>query len=144
MLPMNSGEQDKKTRLLCVDDDLRFLVVFAAVLEGAGYSVAATNDPRKALYLAGNTGFDLAILDYDMPAMNGAQLAHRLKQCQCDLPVILFSGNPFLPADAFSVVDGHMMKGENVELLLQKLREKICSSGSSPCRSVPRHLGGGF
>jgi CheY-like chemotaxis protein len=121
MLPVNSEEQHKKAHLLCVDNDLRFLILFTAVLESAGYRVAAAADPHKALDLAGKHSFDLAILDYDIPAMNGAELAHRLKERQCNLPVVLFSGNPCLPVDALNVVDGHFAKNEGVELLLQTL-----------------------
>lgn len=125
MRPTNFKEENKKARLLCVDDDLRFLVLLAEVLEKAGYSVVATNDPRKALELAISAAFDLAILDYDMPGMDGAELACRLKQCKCDFPIILFSGNPSLPARALSAADHHAVKGEGVEPLLRALSAKI-------------------
>ena len=121
MLSISPEKQNKKSRLLCVDDDLCFLMLFTAVLESAGYCVIATNDPHKGLELAMGAGFDLVILDYDMPGMNGAELAHEIKQCKCDLPIILFSGNTSLPADALSAVDDHVIKGESVESVLQTL-----------------------
>lgn len=128
MLPMNLKEQNGKARLLCVDDDPRFLILITAVLELAGYSAVAISAPHEALELATNASFDLAIVDYDMPEMNGAELARRLKQHKCDLPVILFSGNPSLPADALTVVDEHVVKGEGVELLLQVLSARFLLS----------------
>ena len=135
MSSTNSQERNTKARLLCVDDDPCFLALFSAVLETAGYSVVAANDPRQALALSAKTVFDLVILDYDMPDMNGAELARRLKQNQCDLPIILFSGHPSLPADAFDVVDEHAVKAESLELLLQILSARVC-----PLTHVtPRH-----
>ena len=42
-------KEEKKAHLLCVDDDLSFLLGFTAVLQAAGYSVVATSDPNKLL-----------------------------------------------------------------------------------------------
>jgi CheY-like chemotaxis protein len=126
MSSTNSEDPNQKARLLCVDDDPRFLALFAAVLEAAGYRVVAANDPRQALALAANTGFDHVILDYDMPHMNGAELACHFKQHRCDLPIVLFSGHPSLPAEALNSVDEHAVKGESPELLLQILSRRVC------------------
>lgn len=116
--------------MLCVDDDLKFLTLFTTVLEEAGYTVVATNDPSNALNLVIQAPFDLVITDYDMPDMNGAELACQVKQHKCDLPVILFSGNPYLPSEVRNAVDDHLVKGEGVELLLQTLSAKVDSPGS--------------
>ena len=116
--------------MLCVDDDLKFLTLFTAVLEAAGYAVVATNDPSNALNLVIRTPFDLMITDYDMPDMNGAELACLVKQHKCDLPVILLSGNTCLPSEVRSVVDDYLVKGEGVGLLLQILSAKVHSPSS--------------
>jgi CheY-like chemotaxis protein len=113
------AKEQKKARLLCVDDDLGFLVGFTAVLESAGYCVVATNDPRQGFELATNGAFDLVIVDYDMPYMNGGELAFRLKQHRRDLPIILFSGSDSVPLQAINGVDDHLVKGEGVKTLLQ-------------------------
>lgn len=77
MLSPHPKEQ-KKARLLCVDDDLHFLMGFTAVLQSAGYSVVATNDPRQAFELATNAPFDLVVVDYDMPMrLNALFLARK-------------------------------------------------------------------
>lgn len=131
---MNSEERNRKARLLCVDNDPRFLALLSAVLEVAGYSVVAANDPIQALAMAIKTVFDLVILDYDMPGMNGAELARGLRQNKCDLPIILFSGHPTLPADAFNAVDEYVPKGESIEALLQIVSMRVC-----PLTHVTRH-----
>lgn len=113
-----------------MDDDLKFLTLFTTVLEAEGYSVVATNDPSNALNLVIRAPFDLVIADYDMPDMNGAELACQVKKRKCDLPVILFSGNPCLLSEVRNVVDDHLVKGESVELLLQTLSAKVHSPSS--------------
>lgn len=124
MLSLHPEEQ-KRARLLCVDDDLHFLVGFTAVLQSAGYSVVATNDPRQAFELATSAPFDLVVVDYDMPYLNGGELACRLKQHKRDLPVILFSGSDSVPLQAINGVDDHLIKGEGVEAVLQVVSAKV-------------------
>jgi CheY-like chemotaxis protein len=134
-----SSINPKKARLLCVDDDPRFLLLFTTVLETAGYNVVATNYPCNALQLAAETAFDLVIVDYDMPHMNGAELACQIKQHKSDLPIILFSGNASLPAHALSAVDDYVVKGGTLELLLHRLNHKVhtpiqaCEHHNSAC-----------
>jgi CheY-like chemotaxis protein len=134
MSSTNSRERKQKARLLCVDDDPRSLALCAGVLGAAGYSVVAANDPLQALALATKTDFDLVILDYDMPGMNGAELAQRLRQNKCDRPIILFSGQPSLPAEAVNAVDEYAVKGESVERFLEILSTRVGSVAHVPRR----------
>jgi len=56
--------------ILCVDDDVSGLEARAALLEEEGYSVTAVSCPMRALEFD-VTKFHLAVLDFDMPALNG-------------------------------------------------------------------------
>src|SRR5215472_14882023 len=107
--------EEKQARLLCVDDDLSFLLGFTAVLQAAGYSIVATNDPCQAFELATNSAFDLIIVDYEMPHVNGGELASKLRQHKRDLPVILFSGSDSVPPQIIDEVDEHLVKGEDLK-----------------------------
>lgn len=130
---LSTALNDRKTssRLLCVDDDPRFLMVFAALLESAGYVVEALSDPRLAVELACRTAFDLVILDYDMPHMNGAELACQLKEQKRDLPIVLFSGNPSPPAEALNVIDAYVVKGQGIGSLLRTLSATVHAQAGS-------------
>ncbi|HEY6254133.1 MAG TPA: hypothetical protein VI685_29615 [Candidatus Angelobacter sp.] len=44
-----SSTNPKKARLLCVDDDPQFLMLFATVLEATAYTVVATTIPTRLL-----------------------------------------------------------------------------------------------
>lgn len=123
-----------------MDDDQQFLVLLTRVLEAAGYCVVSTNDARNALSLATSAPFDLVIADYEMPDMNGAELAGQIKQHKCQLPIILFSGNPSLPAEVLSTVDDYLFKGAGAQLLLQTLERRFVTVNDLPIKETEGHL----
>ncbi len=145
-MPMGEPKKDKP-RLLCVDDNARFLEPFASLLQLCGYAVLTSDDPRAALPLASSTELDLAIVDYDMPHMNGIELATALRRIKPGLPIVLFSGNSDLPPQDLSTVDEHILKGGSVHLLLNRLEALVTKhrqvSGSARSRSVALEAGAG-
>lgn len=48
------------------------------MLSDAGYETVVTNDPKEALLILKEQMFDLVILDYNMPGINGLQLMEEL------------------------------------------------------------------
>jgi two-component system response regulator ArlR len=65
-------------RILVVDDDNDHLRLFAMVLENEGYFVDVYTDPVKALLKFRSNYYDLALLDYLMPHLNGLELYKRI------------------------------------------------------------------
>ena len=90
-------------RLLLVDDDplarraasrvLRHRLN-AEVVEAQG-GMQALSLWRRVL-----TGFDVAIIDLDMPEMDGVELLHRFARLDPGLPVVVWSGRPLEPPPA--------------------------------------------
>ncbi len=81
-------------QVLIVDDDpdvLFLLTRFLAEL-GSDFQLTSCNSGQEALALSQTKSFDLAISDYDMPGLNGLQLANALKERQPDLKFILVTG----------------------------------------------------
>ena len=70
---MSSNQSPGKYRILCVDDDLISLELRAALLEEEGYAVTAVSCPLRALEYDVSK-FHLAVLDFNMPVLNGFQL----------------------------------------------------------------------
>ena len=62
-------------RILCVDDNVVELTLRGKILESQGYSVVLLRCPRQALR-CDLSAFDLAVLDFDMPGLNG-------RDCSC-------------------------------------------------------------
>jgi DNA-binding response OmpR family regulator len=79
-------------RILIVDDDLVLLKVTADYLKSRGHEVSRCEDATKAPELTASFAPDLAILDYQMPGMNGAHLLTELRARAHDLPVLFLSG----------------------------------------------------
>jgi CheY-like chemotaxis protein len=113
---------DPRTTILYVDDNPRSSRLLAGVLEQCGFSVTAKTDPVEALTLCRRTGFDLALLDYEMPAMSGAKLAREIKYLMPDLPVVLISGRTELPPAELEFVDVHFGFGTSLDDLLWAMR----------------------
>ena len=61
------------------------------------------------------------ILDYEMPGMNGLELAAWLKQRQPSLPVMMISGSHPLLEDMTPFVDAALGKGVPLRNILDRL-----------------------
>ncbi len=80
-------------RLLVVDDNKVNRLLLARSLELQGHSVASAENGRVALEMLRREGFDLLLLDIEMPEMDGFQVLEQLvndRQLR-DLPVIVTS-----------------------------------------------------
>jgi CheY-like chemotaxis protein len=127
----------KPKRLVWVDDSEPLLELYKAVFESLGFEILTTSSPEEALSWAGSFA-DLVILDYDMPEMNGAELASLIKDRHPSMPVVLHSGNTSINASARCWVDAICTKGapredflNTIDLLLSSAaRRKPCQSES--------------
>ena len=72
-------------RILVVDDERSILDLLRDALTEAGYEVDAAEDARAALDLVKNNLYDVAILDFALPDMNGVMLHHELRQLDAEL-----------------------------------------------------------
>ena len=109
-------------KVLLVDDDCRQLELRACLLTMAGFPVLTVRGPSEALSLATEFDeFDVAVVDYEMPIMNGAALATRLKSKLPRLNVVLYSAAVAIPSSDLESVDTLISKGEGVTALLHHL-----------------------
>ena len=68
------------SRLLLVDDDEDNLQLFGAILTNYNFTVDLFSDPVKALIEFKPNYYDLVILDYLMPSLDGVELYKAIKE----------------------------------------------------------------
>lgn len=85
------------TRILIVDDDARFRTLARALLEAAGYAVVAeAADAAAALTAVRREAPDAALVDVQLPDVDGLALARALAESNDGLRIILTSTDPAL------------------------------------------------
>ncbi|HJT00426.1 MAG TPA: response regulator [Terriglobales bacterium] len=121
---------DSSRCLLCVDDHPEVLSIMGEFLRVSGYSVLTAPSGMRGLQLLQRNPVDAVILDYEMPKMDGAELALRIKSDRPELPVLMFTGYPAdVPEDVRRSVDAFVVKGDPAEKLLQTLRDLVPANG---------------
>ncbi|MDN5338013.1 MAG: two-component system, chemotaxis family, sensor kinase CheA [Thermotogaceae bacterium] len=114
---------NKKT-ILIVDDSSITRLVLQNFLESYDYDVLQAKNGIEALE---KSGFDAAVVDVEMPEIDGFETTRRLKEKFPDVPVIILTTRS-KPEDIKkgleSGANAYMIKGENLERLI-KLLEKF-------------------
>jgi CheY-like chemotaxis protein len=125
-------------KILCIDDEVVGLRVRKLMLESEGFEVTIAVDGKSALELCAQLSFDLVLLDYSMPGMNGGEVALAMRRLRPEIPIILLSAYITLPEEHIQLVDGHVTKGESTEALLTLIRKLIDRKTDHPDSKEPR------
>ncbi|GEM_PF-1634928 len=80
--------------VLFVDDEPHFCVAVRLMLEQIGYDVLTFTDSHQALaaFRENPLLYDVVVSDYNIPDMNGLELARRIKMVRPLVPVIIVTG----------------------------------------------------
>ena len=82
----------RQATVLVVDDDPNARRVFVEALERLGYQVRAAGDAASGLDELRARQPDMALFDFAMPGMNGAELSRIARKLQPDLPIAIITG----------------------------------------------------
>src|ERR1700719_583007 len=93
-------------KILIVDDDAGVTSVYKSKFESERYRVEVVSPGERALQLLKTELFDLVLLDFSMPGMNGAEVLKTIRSQPGGeaLPVIAFT-NSYLPGAAQAASD---------------------------------------
>lgn len=114
-------------KILLVDDSRTSRVTYQRLLKSHGYVVTVCDSAEAALEVVkGSERFDLAIVDYYMPGLNGAQLCHALRELPAtrDLTLAILTGSyeDGLISDCLAAGASEcMFKTESNELFLARV-----------------------
>lgn len=101
-------------RILVVDDDPDIRTVIAAMLAAVGLLVTTKDCAEDALSAVEQEGFDLLVLDWNLPKMSGLELCRLIRRDKrIPLPVLFLTANASSSdmVDAFSCgADDYMVK----------------------------------
>jgi two-component system, OmpR family, response regulator len=79
-------------RVLVAEDDIRLAALLRETLEEAGWQVEVVNDGRAAYdRLLTDTGYDVALLDWMLPGMDGVSVARQLRGIGIAVPVLMLT-----------------------------------------------------
>jgi len=79
------------TRILVIEDEGRLARLVVRVLGEEGYSAEAVGDGRTALARALAEPFDLLIVDWMLPDLDGIQIVKRLRAAEMSVPVLMLT-----------------------------------------------------
>ncbi len=86
-------ETENTIKILLVDDEVKFLKAIADRLAIKGFEVTTADNGEEALQAAQKGGFDVAVIDLQMPGMDGTQVLKLLKQNHKFIEIIMLTGH---------------------------------------------------
>jgi CheY-like chemotaxis protein len=122
---LGTNNSQLQPRILCVDDEPVGLTVRKLLLERKGYAVETASNGASAIDMFKIRPFDLVLLDYYMPAMNGAEVARAMRAIRPKARIVMLSAYVTLPEEALEHVDASITKGIHPEALLDSIGQLI-------------------
>ena len=122
-------QKELDAHILIVDDEVDFREVLAEIITRSGYVVHTAADGFEAINLVQELDFEVALVDFLMPKMNGLELMKELKQIDQDIAVIFVTGQGSIESAVNAMKEGAYdyitkpIKFEELENLLKRLLE---------------------
>ena len=93
--------------ILAVDDDHDILFTLQAICKVANFNVSISDDGYQALQFLQKSNFNLIMVDYHMPKMNGLKLVKKIRETDNQIPILVLTvdeslelANKFIDAGA--------------------------------------------
>jgi CheY-like chemotaxis protein len=121
--------------VLCIDDNVLGLAIRKAILESRDFRVFTAENGPAGLEIVSQERIDLVVLDFQMPGMDGGEVAKELRSRHPEIPILLFSGFPGqVPEALMASVDGFVSKGSPPDVLLKEVA-RLTTPKSTPAQA---------
>jgi DNA-binding response OmpR family regulator len=127
--------------ILCIDDNQNILELHKAILERNGYRVLVALDGSTGIALTRKESIDAVVLDFNMPGMDGNQVAEVIMKDHGTLPVVVCSGYPDdIPESLRWFADAILQKADGHDALLSAISRLIKRNSKRIKKSTPRRI----
>lgn len=117
-------------RLLWVDDEIDLLKAHCIFLEKRGYHITTVSNGQDAIDLCRSAGFDLVLLDENMPGLSGLETLSAIKELHPTLPVVMVTKNEaedLMDQAIGAKIADYLLKPVNPMQILLTLKKNIHS-----------------
>lgn len=124
-------------KILVVDDDPSFNALVSKFLEKGGYAPSSVYGSKSALDALATTQYDLVLVDYKLPGMDGLELIKIIKSTYPRLPVILITNYADIRLAVSSIKLGafeYVTKPVIPDELLQVIKMALKSGGTAQAK----------
>lgn len=118
--------RQKKIKILLVDDEIDFLNAISERLALKDFDVIAASNGKDAIASAEKELFDVAVVDFQMPGMDGTQVLKLLKERHKYLEIIMLTGHATIDSAVESTKLGafkYLEKPYDFEKLVEVIKE---------------------
>jgi DNA-binding NtrC family response regulator len=130
-------ESPARPTLLWIDDFVPALELYQASFERLGFRVLTASNGELGVALAATNHVDVVVTDYEMPGINGEDVATAVKAINTKIPVIMFSGSTLIPLRLRRVVDAFCDKAGSRDKLLAVIHRLLHKKGVRTLQPPP-------
>ncbi len=113
-------------QVLLVDDEHELLASTAKVLRRRGVRVVTAAGGHEALDVILEQGFDVVVLDIQMPELDGLELCRRIKRLDPTTEVLFLTGHPSAMTALQGMEQGafdYLVKPQDIDVLLGRIEQ---------------------
>jgi DNA-binding response OmpR family regulator len=120
--------EEKKIRILWVDDEIELLKPHVLFLEQKGYEVCTDSNGEDALVRLESETVDLIFLDENMPGLSGLEVLSRMKSLHPEVPVVMITKSEeenIMDEAIGGKIDDYLIKPVNPKQILLSIKKTL-------------------